>query len=78
MSEVFEAVNASSAKVVSIDVPSGLESNTGDVPGHSVRADITIAVSCMKPVHVLKPACVLCGEIITVAIAIDDDVIDGI
>lgn len=55
VSEVFEAVNASSAKVVSIDVPSGLESNTGDVPGRSVRADITIAVSCMKPVHVLKP-----------------------
>ncbi len=78
VSEVFEAVNASSAKVVSIDVPSGLESNTGDVPGRSVRADITIAVSCMKPVHVLKPACVLCGEIITVAIGIDDDVIDGI
>ena len=75
---VFEAVNASPAKVVSIDVPSGLESNNGDVPGSCIKADITIAVSCMKPVHILKPACVLCGEIITVAIGIDDDIIDGI
>lgn len=32
----------------------------------------------MKPVHILKPARVLCGEIITVAIGIDDDIIDGI
>ncbi len=78
VSEVFEAVNASSAKVVSIDVPSGLESNNGDVPGSCIKADITIVVSCMKPVHILKPARVLCGEIITVAIGIDDDVIDGI
>ena len=75
---VFEAVNASPAKVVSIDVPSGLESNNGDVPGSYIKADITIAVSCMKPVHILKPARVLCGEIITVAIGIDDDIIDGI
>ena len=70
---VFEAVNASPAKVVSIDVPSGLESNNGDVPGSCIKADITIAVSCMKPVHILKPARVLCGEIITVAIGIEDD-----
>lgn len=53
---VFEAVNASPAKVVSIDVPSGLESNNGDVPCSCIKADITIAVSCMKPVHILKPA----------------------
>lgn len=52
---VFEAVNASPAKVVSIDVPSGLESNNGDVPGSCIKADITIAVSCMKPVHILNP-----------------------
>jgi len=75
---VFEAVNASPAKVVSIDVPSGLESNNGDVSGSCIKADITIAVSYMKPVHILKPARVLCGEIITVAIGIDDDIIDGI
>ena len=46
------------------------------ISGSCIKADITIAVSCMKPVHILKPARVLCGEIITVAIGIDDDIIE--
>lgn len=70
--EVFERINSSSAKVVSVDVPSGLESDNGELCGCCVKADITVAISCLKPVHVIKPARALCGETVIVNIGIED------
>jgi NAD(P)H-hydrate epimerase len=46
------------AKVVAIDVPSGLGSG-----GEHVTADLTIAIGTLKPVHVLPPWCDACGEV---------------
>lgn len=61
--EVFEAMNASPAAVVSIDVPSGVVTDTGEVLGSAVRADQTLAISTLKPLHTLYPAREYCGEI---------------
>lgn len=61
--EVFEAMNASPADVVSVDVPSGVVTDTGEVLGSAVRADRTLAISTLKPLHVLYPAREYCGEI---------------
>ncbi len=41
-SRVIEAINASSAAVFSIDVPSGVDADTGNVPGVAVRATRTL------------------------------------
>ncbi len=76
--EVFEKINASFAKVFSVDVPSGLESDSGELCGCSVRADVTVAISCLKPVHVVKPARVLCGEIVIVDIGIEDGALSDV
>ncbi len=76
--EVFERINSASASVVSVDVPSGLESDNGELFGCSVRADITVAISCLKPVHVIKPARAFCGETVTVGIGIEDDVLSEV
>ncbi|MEQ1783626.1 MAG: NAD(P)H-hydrate dehydratase [Hyphomonadaceae bacterium] len=59
-----EQVNASGAKVVAIDVPSGVNGNVGDVPGAAIRADVTVTFCCKKAAHVLQPASELCGEVI--------------
>lgn len=71
-SEVFAAVNASKAKVVSIDLPSGAECDTGAVNGECIKADMTLVISCRKPAHVLEPACYYCGKIKTVDIGLDE------
>ena len=72
--EIFAAVNASKAKVVAIDLPSGAECDTGAVNGECIKADITIAISCLKPAHVLKPACFCCGKVKKVDIGLDETV----
>ena len=59
-----EQVNASGAKVVAIDVPSGVNGDRGAVNGLAVRADVTVTFCCKKPAHVLQPAAELCGDVI--------------
>lgn len=46
-SEIFDYINNSGAKVVSIDTPSGTNSTDGSVV-NAVKADYTIAISALK------------------------------
>ncbi len=69
---VFDAVNSSHAKVVSVDVPSGLDSEGHDFAENHIRADLTIAISVMKPVNVKRETRKSCGKIKVVNIGIDE------
>jgi hydroxyethylthiazole kinase-like uncharacterized protein yjeF len=71
-----EQVNASGAKVVAIDVPSGVNGDTGAVAGPAIRADVTVTFCAKKPAHVLQPAASLCGEIVVAQIGFGDFVAD--
>lgn len=59
-----EQVNASGAKVVAVDVPSGVNGDNGAVNGPAIRADVTVTFCCKKPAHVLHPAAQLCGDVV--------------
>lgn len=59
-----EQVNASGARVVAIDVPSGVNGDTGAITGPAMRADVTVTFCCKKPAHLLQPAASLCGDVI--------------
>lgn len=37
------------AQLVAVDIPSGLNADTGEADAHTVRADITCPVGCVKP-----------------------------
>lgn len=73
LSEAFETISQSAGYKVSVDIPSGAETDTGFVAGACVRADETIAITCLKPAHVLKPAAEYCGRVTTVRIGISDE-----
>ncbi len=45
----IEAINATAATVVSVDVPSGMDVDTGDRPGGAVEADHVVTFHDMKP-----------------------------
>ena len=75
LSEVIGMINASHGLVVSVDVPSGVDSDSGEVSGACVRADHTVTFSTRKPGHVIYPAVDYCGEVHVAAIGIDDHVI---
>jgi hydroxyethylthiazole kinase-like uncharacterized protein yjeF len=56
------------ADVVSVDIPSGLDSDSGVPPGDAVRASHTVTFTAPKLCHVLSPACEFCGKLHVAAI----------
>lgn len=77
--ELFRYINSSPAKKVSVDVPGGINSDTGEVMGEAIKADFTIAVSCAKPCHVLLPGSLYCGEtkVVNIGIMEEEERISG-
>lgn len=67
---IIEEINAKGKKVVSIDIPSGIEADTGKVLGLSVKADITVALGFMKLGHILFPGREYAGHIEVVDISL--------
>ena len=66
----IEKINASGAYVVSCDVPSGLNGDTGMPMGIAVKADLTVAVQEYKLGHFLNDGPDLCGEVVAKDIGI--------
>jgi NAD(P)H-hydrate epimerase len=56
------------ADVVSVDLPSGLDSDSGVPPGETVHASHTVTFTAPKLCHVLSPACELSGRLHVAAI----------
>ncbi len=69
---IFNKINSASATVISIDIPSGLEGDSGNVTENSICADMTIAVLVLKPVHVLKPSIERCGKVVLAPIGVPE------
>lgn len=70
---LFDEINSSDAKVISVDIPSGAYCDSGLAAQGAVRADYTIAISALKPAHVVYPAADCCGDIVVVNIGIPED-----
>ncbi len=51
-----ERVARSGAPVVAVDLPSGVEADTGEVRGAAVRADVTVTFGTHKPGLLIDPA----------------------
>ncbi len=71
--ELFRYINSSSAQKVSIDIPGGLNADTGEVMGEAVKADLTVAVCTAKPCHILLPGSKYCGKVKVVSIGITEE-----
>ena len=56
-----------------IDVPSGVYCDSGYNDPACFKADYTIAISALKPAHIIHPATDCCGDIIIANIGIPED-----
>lgn len=66
----IEAINASGAYVISADVPSGVQADTGRVDGLAVRADATVTFSAAKRGLLLYPGAGYAGDVVVADIGI--------
>ena len=75
---VINEINNSKKHIVSIDVPSGLNSDDGKVMGISIEADETITLQLYKTGFLQDEARKYCGDIRVVNIGIPRKVIENI
>lgn len=76
--ELAGRINGVGVPIIAIDVPSGLDGNSGQPRGACLRADLTITFFRKKPAHLLMPGRELCGKVVLADIGIPAAVLDSI
>ena len=70
--EAIVAISASGCPVVALDIPSGVDASTGEVPGAAIRADVTVSFAAAKLGLMVAPGCDHAGDVIVVPIGVPD------
>ncbi|MGH7880669.1 MAG: NAD(P)H-hydrate epimerase, partial [Candidatus Binataceae bacterium] len=63
MRAAITALNRRGRPIVAVDLPSGLDADTGVVMGVAVKAAATVTFGCAKYAHLSYPGAALCGEL---------------
>ena len=71
----LQAAAARGLAAVAIDVPSGVDGETGLVRGYALPAAMTVTFFRPKPGHLLMPGRAICGELRVVDIGIPEEVL---
>jgi len=74
---VIEALNAAGRPILALDLPSGVDAETGNVDGESVRAEVTVTFGWPKIGLLFHPARIRCGRLIAVEIGFPPFVAEG-
>ena len=67
---LIQRINASGATVVSVDIPSGVDASTGEVPGSAVEAKLTVTFHGRKVGLAVGPGHYLAGDVIVADIGL--------
>jgi len=68
--DLFEKINNADGIKVAVDIPSGVESNSGFVGKTAVKADLTVTFIALKPCFVLPDGSDYCGEVVVADIGV--------
>ncbi len=70
--DIIKIINESKKPVVSIDLPSGIDADSGDIKGICIKAKITVTFGYLKLCHILYPALDYCGKVFLANISLND------
>lgn len=71
--EAIKAMNACKGLRIALDLPSGLDADTGQTLGIAVKASHTISFACLKPGLLTPQGRELAGELHTVHLGVDSE-----
>lgn len=63
LQKLFGQINLSTAIKIAIDIPSGIEADTGKILGTAIAADLTVTFIALKPCFLLPEGSDFCGEV---------------
>ena len=66
-------INTQDAYVCSIDIPSGIQADTGEIAGCAVEADLTVTYGFYKLGQMLYPGAGYCGRLVCGQMGIDEN-----
>ena len=67
----IRAINEADAPIVAVDIPSGVDASTGEVPGEAVRAVLTVTFHGRKVGHEVAPGRFHRGELVVADIGLE-------
>ena len=73
---IIDLINGMLIPVISIDLPSGINADTGEILGTAIKADKTITFMLPKIAHIVFPSIEYCGDIKIVDIGIPEEIIE--
>ena len=75
IADVISFLNKSKVPVVSVDIPSGISSDTGQIMGEAVMADYTVTFGLPKRGHLLYPGADYTGKLFIEDIGFPDELL---
>lgn len=70
---IIELINSLDIPVISIDIPTGINGDTGEISNVAIKATETISFTLPKVAHVILPASQYCGQVKIIDIKITDE-----
>ncbi|MGI5839194.1 MAG: NAD(P)H-hydrate dehydratase [bacterium] len=75
---MVEKINACGRTVIAVDIPSGLDADTGEIRGNCVRATSTVVLALPKPGVLLYPGAEYAGQIVVADISIPAELTENL
>ncbi len=73
---IVELVNSPNIPIVSVDLPTGINGDTGKIMGACIKANLTVTFTLPKIAHIITPSNEYCGELKIVDIGIPQSAVD--